>query len=108
MKSLNTGHLRTNCFARYSRHVRYLRYQLLGGFTVFSFALCSWFFTEEFSQYVACRCHSFMTFTKNKEGEGVGVTKFQPVLLLAFDSCGRRHVRLVNLFLSVTYKDFLH
>ena len=70
---------------------------------LFSFALCSWFFTDKFSQYVAYRGHSFMTFTKNKEGEGAGSTKFWPVLLMCFYSCGRRHVPLVNLFLSVKY-----
>ena len=58
-----------------------------------------------------------MTFTKNKEVKGVKCTKFRPILLMVvqgfggrvfFYSRGRPHVRLVNLFLSVICKDFLH
>ena len=41
-----------------------------------SFTLCLWFILEEFSQYVAHRGHSFITSTKNKEGERAGDTTF--------------------------------
>ena len=52
----------------------------------FSFALCLWFFSEEFSSYVAYGGHSFLTSTRNKEEEGAGGTKFWPILLMVVHS----------------------
>ena len=74
-------------------------------------------FREEFSQYVAYSGHSFITSSKKNEGEVAGNTIFSNFddrcsLFLGKAifcySCGRPHVRLVNLFLSVICKDFLH
>ena len=71
-------------------------------------------FPEEFSHFVAYRGHSCLTFTKNQKGKGAGGTEFWPLLPKDFEervfsySCERPQVRLVNLFLSVIRKFFLH
>ena len=71
---------------------------------------CLWLFLEVFFKNMQLTVvHSFMTFTKSKEGDGVGDTKFWPILASFFSyTCGRPHIQLVNLFLSVIYKNFLH
>ena len=57
---------------------------------LFIFALCLYFFSGKLSEYVTFRGDSFMTSTKNKEGEGAEGTKFGPILLMdAHDFWGR-------------------
>ena len=49
---------------------------------LFSFALCLWLFSEEFTWNISSRGHLFITSTKKIEGEGAGGTKFWLILLM--------------------------
>ena len=77
---------------------------MLTSMTLFSFTLCSWFFSKEFSWYVAFKGHSFMSSTMNKEGKGAGGSKFWPILLSVVNGFWGRSFS----FYHTVCWDFLH